>query len=171
MRLADGELLTNICKTAGMPSRQAIHRWRMSRPAFGALYMQAREIGMESMSDETLIIADDDTLDTNADGSPNHASVNRARLMVDTRKFLMAKLAPKVYGDRVQHEHSGEVVQRIEISDRERMRRLATYMAEDRRQAGATIDVQAAALPALPDSSANDAATANDEPRVRDDDV
>lgn len=168
MRLADGELLTDICRTPGIPTRQAIHRWRLRIPAFDALYMRAREIGMESMSDETLAIADDDTLDTNPDGTANHAAVNRARLQVDTRKFMLAKLAPKVYGDRVQHEHSGEVAHVIEMSDRERMRRLASFMLEDQR-AGVTVEGQATALPDSPAlTSLDDDAepSAIDVPRV-----
>lgn len=173
MRLADGELLTDICRTPGMPTRQCVHRWRMKRPAFNDLYLSARAIGMESMSDEMLGIADDDTLDTNSDGSPNNVAVRRDGLRVDTRKFLLAKLAPKVYGDRQTIEHTGAVAHTIEITDRERMRRLASYLAEDKR-AGVTIDQQATALPALPNdtpapplpaASDGDGLAAIDEPR------
>jgi hypothetical protein len=151
MRLADGELLTDICRTPGMPSRQCVHRWRMKKPAFDALYMQARAIGMESMSDDMLAIADDDTLDVNRDGSANNVAVRRDGLRVDTRKFLLAKLAPKVYGDRSTVEHTGAVAHVVALPDRERMRRLASYLAEDE-AAGITIDGQADTLPALPDS-------------------
>ena len=171
MRLADGELLTDICRSPGMPSRQAVHRWRMKRPAFDDLYLRARAIGMESMSDDMLGIADDDTLDTNADGSSNNVAVRRDHLRVDTRKFLLAKLAPKVYGDRQTIEHTGAVGVTVDISDRERMRRLASYLEEDRQAAGTTIDGQATRLPALPTSPASPAAMdvddlpAIDEPR------
>lgn len=177
LRLADGELLTDICRTPGMPSRQCVHRWRMKRPAFDDLYLRARAIGMESMSDTMLLIADDDTLDTNADGSPNNVAVRRDGLRVDTRKFLLAKLAPKVYGDRQTIEHTGAVGVTVELSDRERMRRLASYLAEDQR-AGVTIDQQATALPALPTASPalpaamdQDELPAIDEPRERRDEL
>ncbi len=33
--------------------------------------------------------------------------MNVARLRVDSRKFAVARLAPKKYGDHVEHEHSG----------------------------------------------------------------
>ena len=128
-RLADGETLTQICRTRGLPTRQTVHRWRMRNPAFDDQYMRARCIGMEAMSDDMLAIADDDTLDTLPDGSPNHASVGRARLQVDTRKFLLAKLAPRVYGDRVEVEHTGTLSHVVEVDDRERMRRLASFSA------------------------------------------
>jgi len=150
-RLADGETLTAICRTRGLPTRQTVHRWRMRNPAFDDQYMRARAIGMEAMSDDMLAIADDDTLDVLPDGTANHASVGRARLQVDTRKFLLAKLAPRVYGDRVQHEHSGTVTQAVTLDDRERMRRLASFMLDDSR-AGALLE--GTAEPASPDQPA-----------------
>lgn len=174
-RLCDGELLTNICKTPGMPSRQCVHRWRMKNPAFDDLYLRARAVGMESMSDDTVLIADDDTLDVQADGSPNPTSVNRARLQVHARHFLMGKLARHVYGERQTVEHTGAVAHVVDISDRERMRRLASFIDEDQR-AGHTIEGQATSLPALPDLALPDSSDAmatlpNDEPRVSDDNV
>src|SRR6516162_3151104 len=39
----------------------------------------------------------------------NPVKVQRARLQVDSRKWLAARLAPKKYGDQVQHEHKGGV--------------------------------------------------------------
>jgi len=177
-RLADGETLSQICRTPGMPRRQTVHQWRMRIPAFNDLYMRAREIGMESMSDDMLVIADDDAGDLLADGSPNSANVQRARLQVDTRKFLLAKLAPKVYGDRVEVEHSGTVTHSHEISDRERMRRLATFLALDARggtliEGHASAADPASASPASPDlegTAASPGARLN-EPRARDDEL
>ena len=163
-----------------MPSRQTVHQWRMRMPAFADQYARAREIGMESMADDILTIADDDTGDRLQDGSANHANVGRARLMVDTRKFLMAKLAPRIYGDKVQHEHSGTVEHGVTLSDRERMRRLASFMAQDA-AAGLVVDGEAVEVdglqpsPALPDPlpalSDDDGQRAIDEPRARDDDL
>lgn len=170
VRLADGETLTDICRTPGIPSRQCVQQWRMRMPAFDALYYRARLIGMESMSDDALTIADDDALDMLPDGSPNPTAVNRARLMVHARHFLMGKLARHVYGDRVEVEHSGSIEHVVSISDRERMRRLASFMLEDR-DAGAVIDQapDSTALPAsLPDEAVG-ASPALDVPRASED--
>lgn len=182
-RLADGETLTSVCKTPGMPARQTVHMWRMRIPAFDARYARAREIGMEAMSDDVLAIADDDTLDILKDGTVNNANVQRARLMVDTRKFLMGKLAPHVYGERIEHKHSGGVEHRVTLSDRERMRRLATFLAEDMR-AGVLIegsadegeDLQAepaspSSMQARPSLEAAHNSADMDEPRARDDEI
>lgn len=178
-RLADGETLSSICRTPGMPRRQTVHQWRMKIPAFADLYARAREIGMESMADDVLTIADDDSGDRDADGKPNSASVQRARLQVDARRFLMSKLAPKVYGDRTTVEHTGTVEQRVTLSDRERLRRLATFLEEDKR-AGVLIEGTASRgdgdgpgpdSPRLPASFDEHGPGAIDEPRARRDDV
>jgi len=150
-RLAGGETLTRICKTPGMPKRQTVHRWRVKFPGFDATYTRARVAQAEHWADEILDIADDSARDTVTKTTPqgreyeavDNEAIQRSRLMVDTRKFLMAKLAPRIYGDKLQHEHSGEVVQRIELSDRERMRRLATFLLEDQ-AAGALIEGETA---------------------------
>lgn len=58
---------------------------------------------MDAMADEILVIADDGTGDswTDDDGvvRTNHDVIARSKLRVDTRKWLMSKLAPKKYGD------------------------------------------------------------------------
>lgn len=51
---------------------------------------------MDALAEDILEIADDEKAD-----------VNRARLRVDTRKWLMSKIAPKRFGERRAHELSG----------------------------------------------------------------
>src|SRR5205807_4698531 len=72
---------------------------------FGAKYAVARRLGYEKRADELLEIADDssaDWIDTD-DGHRllNSVHVNRARLMIDTRKWLLSKMLPKIYGDHL----------------------------------------------------------------------
>ena len=56
------------------------------------------------MAEEMLLISDDISRDTilNKKGEEvcNSEYINRSRLRVDTRKWLCAKLMPKVYGER-----------------------------------------------------------------------
>jgi hypothetical protein len=58
---------------------------------------RAREEQADHCFQEIIDIADNATPET----------VNVARLRVDSRKFAVARLAPKKYGDHVEHEHSG----------------------------------------------------------------
>ena len=59
---------------------------------------------------KTLIgtLNDDKASDTYVDSAgkrlPDHAAVHRSRLQVDTRKWLLSKCLPKIYGDRQHHE-------------------------------------------------------------------
>jgi hypothetical protein len=71
--------------------------WVDTRADFAERYARARERLVEHWADEIIELAD-------AEVPPNdNAAVQRARLRVDTRKWLMSKLAPRKYGDRVEH--------------------------------------------------------------------
>ncbi len=107
-RIALGESLTQICKTDGMPPKQTVLRWIVHFPSFHDQYARAREAQAEHFADEILDIADDGSNDymkrQNGDGeeyeATNHEHIQRSRLRVDSRKWLMSKVAPKKYGDR-----------------------------------------------------------------------
>ncbi len=48
--------------------------------------------------------------------------IEHRRLQVDARKWYAGKLRPKVYGDKIQQEHSGEVTV-IGMAERMRQRK------------------------------------------------
>lgn len=112
-RLEDGESLRAICRTEGFPSRSAVREWAASvdeGDEFPSQYARAREIGWEKMADEILAISDDtinDTIFTETGEKPNAEWIARSRLRVDSRKWLLSKMLPKVYGDKVAHEVGG----------------------------------------------------------------
>ncbi len=64
------------------------------------------------MADELLDIADDGTndwgIDSKGNEKPNIDHIKRSALRVDARKWYLAKLAPKRYGEKVNHEVSGK---------------------------------------------------------------
>lgn len=94
-----------------------VMRWLREHGSFRDQYAIAREDMLEYWSDEIIEIADDGSNDyiesTGKDGSTeevlNSEHITRSRLRVDTRKWLMSKLAPKKYGDRTAVEHSGNI--------------------------------------------------------------
>lgn len=113
-RLADGEALKVICRDEGMPTSGAVHYWVVTdHDGFADRYARAREAGLAMMADDTLEIADDGSNDTYVDSDGNkrtdHDVVARSRLRVDTRKWLLSKLLPKTYGDKLDLNHSGEM--------------------------------------------------------------
>lgn len=115
--MASGKSLRQLCRQEGMPALATIFVWLHQHPDFANNYMRAREILIEHWAEEILDIADDGTNDwvqTNDPDNPGYRAngehINRARLRIDSRKWLLAKLAPRKYGDRQQVEHSGGVV-------------------------------------------------------------
>lgn len=135
-RLAEGESLRRICASDDMPAASTVHLCLLNDKPFSEQYARAREMQAEQWSDEILDIADDGTNDCiereNKDGSTyeavNHDHISRSKLRVDTRKWLMSKLLPKKYGDRLMAEHSGPDGGPIEISDTEAARRIAAML-------------------------------------------
>lgn len=89
------------------PDRKNIYQWIKKHPEFRSMYAQAKEHQIEVIVNEILEIADDTSKDTiiktNKDGveyeTCNSEYINRSRLRVDTRKWLAAKLCPRLYGD------------------------------------------------------------------------
>jgi hypothetical protein len=75
-------------------------------------YARAKNMQLLILAGEILTISDDksgDVLDGDLGKTGNSAAVNRAKLQTDSRKWLLSKLAPKEYGDKVAVEHEGNV--------------------------------------------------------------
>lgn len=89
-----------------LPDKMTINRWRHRVPEFRAQYALAKLEQADILAEECLEIADDDTFDTrtNEDGYEvcNTEFIARARLRVDTRKWLASKLLPKQYGQNAE---------------------------------------------------------------------
>lgn len=96
-----------------MPSQSMVFRWLADDRyiTFRESYVRAREAQADALFDEMLNIADDGSNDwmekRREDGSletaVNHEHISRSKLRVDTRKWMAAKLAPKKYGEKLQH--------------------------------------------------------------------
>ena len=78
---------------------------------FASQYARAREDQAEFYLDEIIAISDESAQDkiANEDGTERTDSeaIQRSKLKVDTRKWVMSKLAPKKYGDKIQQEIVG----------------------------------------------------------------
>lgn len=69
--------------------------------------MRAREAQADLLAEQILQIADDGTNDTQTDDEGrvrvDQDVIARSRLRVDARKWLASKMAPKKYGDKIEH--------------------------------------------------------------------
>lgn len=110
-RLALGESLRSVCRDEAMPSQSMVFRWLAENQLFREQYARAREAQADSWADDILQISDDGSNDTYIDGDGNERTnqdvIARSRLRVDTRKWLMARMAPKKYGDKITQEVTG----------------------------------------------------------------
>ncbi len=112
-RLAEGESLRKICKDTAMPAISTVMGWLFDgkHADFSEQYARARDLQADKLFDEALEIADESSDDwiRTEDGKKilDHEHVQRSRLRVDTRKWAAGKLAPKRYGEKLQHTGDG----------------------------------------------------------------
>lgn len=88
--IAEGKSVQTIAAMENMPSSPTIYRWLAEDPDFVERYTRAREQQADLYAEEIVNIAD------------TEADPNKARVRIDARKWVAAKLKAKVYGDRLQ---------------------------------------------------------------------
>jgi hypothetical protein len=99
-KLADGKSMRTICLADDMPAPSTVFKWLKQQPDFAEQYARAREAQADTLADEILDIADDGANDFMEDGKYDGDAVARSKLRVDARKWVAAKLKPRVYGDK-----------------------------------------------------------------------
>lgn len=112
-RIAKGESVRTICLDDDMPSGATVFKW-LADPAmatFTEQYTRAREAQADFYAESIIQIADDGRNDTYLDENGNQRTdqdvIARSRLRVDARKWYASKLAPKKYGDKLEHSGPG----------------------------------------------------------------
>lgn len=117
-RMSDGESLRQICSDKDMPALRTVLGWAKTNPEFGVAYAGAQDLRAEHMFQEMLEIADDGRNDwmerLGDDGAAlgwreNGEAIRRSQLRIDSRKWILAKMQPKKYGDRQIVESTSEV--------------------------------------------------------------
>jgi hypothetical protein len=93
-------------------------RWVSDDAALANRYARAREELIELMAQDLLEIADAPVGSTDS-GSTDGGAVQKQKLQIDTRKWLLSKLAPKKYGEKL--EVSGDAANPIAIQRIERV--------------------------------------------------
>lgn len=120
--IESGDSLVKVCSAEGMPNRSTVYDW-LSRQepefkAFADRYARAVEARAEKLAEDIIEISDNDSGDfgfkkvKNEDGESAEVfidkdNIQRAKLKVDSRKWVASKLFPKKYGDKVTNEVTG----------------------------------------------------------------
>lgn len=109
--------LRKLCKdNPHWPNKKTIYEWAFDNSEFRDQYARAKAFQIEWLVESALEIAEDGSNDTYVDDNGNERCNNewiaRSRLRVDTIKWLSSKLAPKIYGDKL------ETNQNVTINDK-----------------------------------------------------
>jgi hypothetical protein len=95
--IAQGKSLVTILKKKGMPSYTRVMVWLQEDEEFRDRYARARADQSDYLADEILAIADATTT------AKDSVAVQAARLQIDSRKWIAAKLKPQKYSERMTH--------------------------------------------------------------------
>lgn len=116
-QLAQGISLRTVCKADDMPCAATVFNWFHTNKDFLEQYARAKEESADAMAEEILDIADDGTNDwmtinrgRESIEVPNNEVLQRSRLRVDTRKWIMSKMKPKKYGDKLDMTSGGKEI-------------------------------------------------------------
>jgi len=110
-----GNSLRKAAATADV-ARQTFHDWVDKDEDLSVQYARARADMIDSIADDIMNITDEE-LEPLEGGKIDNAMVQKQRLRVDTRKWLLSKMAPKKYGDKLElsgNEESPVAIKRIE---------------------------------------------------------
>jgi hypothetical protein len=106
-RIECGESVNKICKSLGIHQENFYKHMRKSEENADK-YARAKAAQQDFYANQIIDIADDVSKDIcyDKDGKPyiDGFNAHRAKIMIDARKWTMAKLAPKKYGDKIQQE-------------------------------------------------------------------
>ena len=91
--LETGRSLVQVCKDDGMPDRETVSRWMRDEPGYAAKYAYARAMQADTLFSEMA--------DVEAKVQAGTMDSHAARVVLDSMRWLASKLAPKVYGDRL----------------------------------------------------------------------
>lgn len=87
-RISEGESVRKIAMDSDMPNASTIHAWVLDNEVFSKRYAIAKAIGAEVESDEMDNIA------------RTEKDVQRAKLIIDTKKWNLSKKLPQRFGDK-----------------------------------------------------------------------
>lgn len=114
-RIMGGESLKQVCDDAEMPVRSTVYLWMAEDRSLSDRYARACEIRADNIFDELFEIADDghnDWMERNFGDETrwveNGEAIRRSALRIDARKWALAKMQPKKYGEKITHDGTGQ---------------------------------------------------------------
>ncbi len=111
--VSEGNSLKESCDKARL-DKSTFYRWIKDDKEKSDMYAHAREDRADLLFEEILEIADESAKDIYEDKDGNkkvdHESIQRSRLRVEARKWVLSKMQPKKYGDKVDLTSDGDKI-------------------------------------------------------------
>jgi hypothetical protein len=112
-RIAKGESLRSVLRDENMPDRVTFYKWLNEDKEHFNQYAHATQLRADYIFDEMLEIADTTidgvVIETDDNGRTKEKKgdmLGHRRLQIDARKWILAKMNPKKYGDKTEIDHS-----------------------------------------------------------------
>jgi hypothetical protein len=107
--LEAGKSLRAACRELGLTPSVVLY-WTKENKEFLEQYTRAREVGYRLLADEIIEISDEVDVEAKHEGEDvrldlSATAVARNRLRVDSRKWMLSKMLPKIYGDKLDMNH------------------------------------------------------------------
>jgi hypothetical protein len=135
--IASGKSLREVCAPERMPDESTVRAWAVdNHEGFYPQYARACEIRAQRWAEDIVEIADDSTNDyverLKSDGGKevvfDGEHVQRSRTRIEARKWMVARMLPKVFGNKVAIGGDPDAPP-IELTDAERATKLQALLS------------------------------------------
>lgn len=126
----NGKSLTQIVKEKDTPSKESFYKWitateedseeeKEKKRERSNQYAQAHTLRADQIFDEIIELADSEDdityLDKHGNKRIDWGKVQRNKTQIDARKWIIAKMNPKKYGDKIDHTTDGKEIKQQNI--------------------------------------------------------
>ena len=120
--VATGKTITAVCRDdPALPEPLTVFRWLHDSPEAGKRYREAMLARTDVMHEQIIDISDEtarDYIETDSGPKLNPEHIQRSRLRVNTRQWLMERMQPKKYGSQLSISGSVELTARADVIGR-----------------------------------------------------
>lgn len=120
LEIEKGRPLRKVLKDENTPANETFYKWLDSDKEKLKRYARACEERAGDIFDEILTIADNQEGDVliGEDGTEytNHNVINRSKLRIDARKWVLSKMQPNKYGDKLDLNLGGQKDNPVQIT-------------------------------------------------------
>lgn len=109
--LSEGMSMRKVCLIPGMPDKRTVFRWLREKEDFSHQYARAKEESVNAQQEELEEIGEESIRESKlVDPKAASAVVSAYKLKADNMKWVMSKMKPKKYGDKLDHTTDGKPI-------------------------------------------------------------